>query len=162
KAGIIKRGVPVIIGETHPETRGVFEETAREKQATIYFADQLYQIHTLDFDTGSNDRPYEVVRKNERKIFRLDLMGDYQQKNLAGILQAIFVLKEQGLKIPEEAVRSGLSHVVKNTGLKGRWQKLGEDPLVYCDTGHNAAGLKLVLGQIARIPHNNLFFVLGM
>lgn len=162
KAGIIKPGIPVVISETHPETKGVFEEIAREKNSRLYFADQNFRIQALDANPGSRDRPFLAEGSREKKVFRLDLTGDYQRKNLAGILQAVSVLKELGLDIPDEPLHAGLRQIVKNTGIKGRWQKLGERPWVYCDTGHNAEGLELVLVQISNTPHRNLFIILGV
>src|SRR5690606_14773299 len=162
KAGIIKDGIPLIISETQPEIKTVFEEVASKKKAPIYFADQNYQTESLDFDPKSKHRQFEVVGNKRKQIFQLDLVGDYQKKNLAGILQAVSVLRECGLIIKEKAVRQGLSNITKNTGIKGRWQKLAEDPLIYCDTGHNSEGIKIVLNQIKKIPHKNLFIIFGM
>lgn len=156
KAGIIKKGVPVVISETQEETKPVFEQIAQQQQAAIYFSDQLFQVKPL----GSGS--YEVFDGKDKQFFQLDLLGSYQQKNLGGILQAITVLKGQGLKIGEGAIQAGLGRVTANTGLKGRWQKLGENPWVYCDTGHNSEALRLIVDQIKSYPYKNLFLVLGV
>ena len=156
KAGIIKKGVPVVISETQKETRPVFERIAQQLKADIYFSDRLFQVKPL----GSGR--YEVFDGKEKRFYQLDLLGSYQQKNLAGILQAIWVLNEQGLDIGERALKAGLERVTVNTGLKGRWQKLGENPLIYCDTGHNTEALRWIVDQIKSYPYKNLFLVLGV
>ena len=156
KAGIIKKGVPVVISETQKETKPVFELIARQQDAPIFFSDQLIQVKPL----GSGK--YEVLDGNEKHIYQLDLMGSYQQKNLAGILQAIKVLRNQGLEIGDGALQAGLGRVTANTGLKGRWQKLGENPLVFCDTGHNTEALRYIIEQIKSYPYKNLIMVLGV
>lgn len=162
KAGIIKEGVPVIISETQQETTAVFGEVARQQMAPIYFADHIFKIELLPFENADGQATYQVGHERGKHVYHMDLLGSYQQKNLAGILQAIDVLREQGLNIREEAIKAGLGRITKNTGIKGRWQKLGENPLVYCDTGHNSEAFRMLLDQINGISHNNLFFVLGM
>lgn len=161
KAGIIKPGVPVVIGETHPETKDLFKKTASEKQASLFFADQIFKASDpifgrhllLDISCGGL-----MLYRN----LELDLTGSYQAKNVLTVLQAVSELREQGLHITEEHIRQGLQHVQKITGLEGRWQTIGRRPLTICDTGHNADGIKEVLKNIARIPHEKLHFVLGM
>ncbi|MEX2592781.1 MAG: folylpolyglutamate synthase/dihydrofolate synthase family protein [Anditalea sp.] len=163
KAGIIKEKIPVVISETQPETKGVFEKIAKEKNAPIYFADQHYQIKQIDPDPTDPLCQYEVITGNkDKEYYHMDISARYQEKNLPGIFQAISILKEKGLKIDQDAIKGGLGRITKNTGLKGRWQKLGEDPLIYCDTGHNADGIKLLVDQITRIPFKNLFIIIGM
>lgn len=162
KAGIIKNGVNVVISETQKETQPVFEAIAKERQAPIYFADQKYKINPVNLNSASTFCKYEVIDPMGKKYFQLDLLGNYQQKNLAGILQAISILKEKGLAIGDDAVELGLSRIIKNTGLKGRWQKLGENPLVYCDTGHNTEGIKMIVDQIKGISFKNLYMILGV
>lgn len=162
KAGIIKAGVPVVISESHPETRPVFEEEAGACQAPIYFADQQIAVEESTCKPEDGYRDYSVISAAGRSDYRMDLMGDYQKKNLAGILVAIEVLRDRVPGLSEEAVVRGLSRIVRNTGLKGRWQKLGDKPLVFCDTGHNAEGIKMIVAQLKSIPHDCLFLVLGM
>src|SRR5690606_36809432 len=156
KAGIIKPGIPVVISETHRETKGVSEEIAREKNSRLYFADQNFRIQALDANPGSRDRPFLAEGSREKKVFRLDLTGDYQRKYLAGILQAVSVLRGRGRGISDEPLHAGRRQIVKNTRMTGRCQKLGERLWVYGHTGHNAEGLELVLVQISNTPHRNL------
>ena len=139
KAGIIKKAVPVIIGETLPETKRVFEEIASERNAPIVFAE------TCDA-TG----------------YTSDLKGFYQQKNIKTVLVTLKVLKQKGWIISEEHIQKGLSHTVKNTGLMGRWQILNENPTAICDTAHNKEGLHMVLAQLAKEDFQNLHIVLGV
>ena len=140
KAGIIIPQVPVIIGTTQPETQDVFTRTADERKTTLTFADQQNWNLTA---------------------YTLDLKGNYQLQNLPGVLSTIKELQEQGWTITNDDVSKGLSRVVDNTGLKGRWQTLSESPLTICDTGHNIDGVKLIIEQIRQLTYKRLFLVLG-
>jgi dihydrofolate synthase/folylpolyglutamate synthase len=141
KAGIIKSGVPVLIGETQSETQLVFRQKAAEKQAPIWFAEDL---------------------KPKTLKYELSLYGSYQSKNLITVLAAINLLRNQGFDIPEPALRKGLIKVQENTGLMGRWQILNENPLAIADTAHNAEGIKYVMAQLEQTPHHQLHVVWGM
>lgn len=161
KAGIIKENVPVVISETHPETKPVFTSIANERNAPIYFGDQEIKIIRV-ISSSSNYSEYEVVREGEKRWIKMDLLGNYQKRNLAGILQALYVLQEKGVNIDQIAIDRGLSRIMANTGLKGRWHKLGENPLIYCDTGHNADGMRMIVNQLKELPCENLYLILGM
>ncbi|WP_460501605.1 glutamate ligase domain-containing protein, partial [Hymenobacter agri] len=91
----------------------------------------------------------------------LGLPGDYQELNLPGVLATLDELRAQGFRITEAAVRAGLRQVTKLTGLRGRWSIIGRRPFVVCDTGHNAAGLRMVMSQLQRVPHRKLHLVIG-
>ncbi|MDN3690199.1 bifunctional folylpolyglutamate synthase/dihydrofolate synthase [Cyclobacterium jeungdonense] len=166
KAGIIKEGVPVIIGQTQEVTTAVFQQAAREKKAPLFFADQSFKIlpkgwkETADTDTLSLYEITEIDGSNWE--VGMDLLGNYQAKNLPGILLAVARLNEMGFKIASEDLVNGLARIRKNTGLKGRWQLLGKDPLIICDTGHNEDGIKLIIEQLNRLPHRDMYLVLGM
>ena len=162
KAGIIKAGVPVVVSETHRETQPVFEKIATERQAALYFADQNYQVQEGMVDSRDSLVTYEVRGKEGADTYQLDLLGHYQRKNLVGILQALAILKDEIPEINQDIIKRGLSRIITNTGLKGRWQKLGEHPLVYCDTGHNAEGIAMIVQQINTIPYQHLYMILGM
>lgn len=162
KAGIIKSGVPVVISESHPETKAVFEEVAHAQQAPIFFADQTALVKELESKPEDKFSEYIVEDQEGEKAYRMDLRGSYQKRNLAGILVAVEVLHKEIPGLTEEVVKRGLSQIIANTGLKGRWQKLQERPLVYCDTGHNAEGIKMIVEQLKATPHENLFMILGM
>jgi dihydrofolate synthase/folylpolyglutamate synthase len=161
KAGIIKKDTPVVISTQQEETTDVFEKIAAVQQAPIYFAESDFQIRSLG-QTSDKKSLFEVVHKGEKKNLELELLGNYQKNNLPGILQALEILKEKGFQISDEDISKGLSHVIKNTGLKGRWQILGNDPWIICDTGHNEDGIKYILNQIHEYPYNQLFMVIGM
>ena len=144
KAGIIKPGVPVVIGETTPETKPVFEQIAAERHAPIHFAEKAL----CDAETSS------AVK---RFLPHFELKGNYQENNLHTILTTARLLN-----IPEKAILKGLENVCEMTGLMGRWQTLQKHPLVICDTGHNVGGWQYVSKQIAAQPCKQLRLVFGM
>lgn len=139
KAGIIKEHIPVVIGETVPETKTVFEKIATERKARITFAETI-----------------------EASTYISDLKGAYQQKNIKTVLATLGILKKGGWSISEENIKNGLLNVIKNTGLMGRWQVLRQNPKAICDTGHNKDGLQLVMKQLATESFEKLHIVLGV
>ena len=163
KAGIIKPSVPVIIGETHPQTSMVFEGIAREKNASLLFADQLLRA---DYSMISTDQKQLFNIKNRDGILfenlRLDLLGNYQSKNVCTLLCAVLELQKKGWNLPENDIRNGLENVTGITGLSGRWQTIGTNPRIICDTAHNEAGIKEVVVQLGQTPHKKLHIVIGM
>jgi dihydrofolate synthase / folylpolyglutamate synthase len=159
KAGIIKKEIPVVIGESQPDSKPVFVRKAREEEAEIIFADEKYQSRKKSFDGTYTTL---AIRGGNIEEIESGLNGVYQQKNIPAVLAVVDELKKKGFIISEEAIRSGIKNVVRNTGLLGRWQVLSPKPLVIADTAHNEAGIKMVLQQIAETPHNHLHFVLGM
>ena len=163
KAGIIKKNVPVVIGESSPETSFVFQQTAEKVQTQLSFADQEYHadysMMTIDGKQSMN------IRKNGELVYpdlKLDLLGIYQRHNMPTVLKTIDILNEKGWKLTEDMVRRGLNHTIRNTGLMGRWQIIGHNPLTVCDTGHNQAGIKLVVEQIKQTAWKELHIVIGM
>lgn len=162
KAGIIKPGVPVVIGEKQTESAPVFISKARETGSELVFAST--ELH-LDNVRNDDSRLIISVYKNNSVIYKdlkLDLTGRYQLKNVLTVIQAISLLNQNGFTIAEEAVYSGLAHTAEITGLQGRWQTISHDPLVICDTGHNIAGIHEVLQNIRVTPHQKLHIVIGM
>ncbi len=176
KAGIIKPETPVVIGETDYESAVVFAEKAHENNAPIIFADQSFYIINTHHDDVFR---FDVVVDNARWFEELEcpLNGEYQEKNVCTALAALYVIQKfknskiqnptlnpqsSILNITDEAIRAGFRDVVKNTGLLGRWQTIGTNPLTICDTGHNPHGVKEVLKSIARTPHKHLHIVWGM
>ena len=138
KAGIIKPGIPVVIGETQEEIKDIFIETARENSTEISFADNF-----------------------KTKEYDCDLKGEYQTKNISTVKHAITKIQSMGYKINDSNIEKGLSNVVKNTSLMGRWQVIQTNPLVVCDTGHNEAALKELVAQIISMNHSKYHFILG-
>uniref|UniRef100_UPI0032179587 bifunctional folylpolyglutamate synthase/dihydrofolate synthase n=1 Tax=uncultured Draconibacterium sp. TaxID=1573823 RepID=UPI0032179587 len=162
KAGIIKKDVPVVIGTTQKETKEVFLETAKQKGANIYFADQEFEVAYSML--GMDGKQKLKVEKEGREVYpelKLDLLGSYQNKNIPAVLKAVAVLNKRGIKITESDLLEGLAHVSEKSGLLGRWQVLGNNPLVVCDTGHNEDGLKVVVEQINNTAYKNLHIVFG-
>ena len=139
KAGIIKPNIPVVVGETLPETKPVFEEIALKNTAEIVFAEN----ESFDF-------------------YPSDLIGSYQKMNQRTVITVLKMLKRKGWKFSEKDLKKGLKHVVENTGLLGRWQILQKSPKVICDTAHNKEGLMLTMKQLASENYNNLHIVLGV
>jgi dihydrofolate synthase/folylpolyglutamate synthase len=162
KAGIIKRDVPVVIGEATRETRDVFISAADRSDADIYFAEDNYYCQLGEMDIDFSGRNYTVKEVNGRNHFSgiTPLAGDYQQANLRTLFQ-LFACLGNKLKTYERNLIDGIANVIRNTGLQGRWQVLGKNPLIICDTGHNVEGLKSVLMQIKRIPAKKRHFVIG-
>lgn len=163
KAGIIKSGVPVVIGEKKSETENVFRETAAANNSSIYFADQIYQVEK-DEMLKPGLRKMILKKRNQdiEMVFEIDLLGIYQQKNIITVCSAIDCLKELGFDLPLETVKEGLKSVAKDTGLRGRWQVLSEHPLTICDTGHNPDGIINVTNQIRNLKYENLHFIFGV
>lgn len=163
KAGIIKEEVPVVIGESTPETMEVFIRAANEHNAEITFAHEIYKAECNDYNPLEDHMMATVYYEGNLyyKNLRLDLTGLYQLKNVCTTLAAIDYLKED-YDLPEEIIRRGLRTVIKSTGLNGRWQILSREPLTICDTGHNKDGLAQVIPLILRTEHKQLHFVLGM
>ncbi len=163
KAGIIKPDVPVVIGETNTATEVVFRRIAKNNDAPIFFADQEYKTEyaLLSID----GKQVLSILKNGKPVFKkfkLDLAGNYQQKNVPTVLQTLEILIQRGWKIDDEAIYNGLSQAAKITGLMGRWQIIGNNPLVVCDTGHNEDGLKMVMEQIGNTAFKKLHIVFGV
>ncbi|WP_412561580.1 bifunctional folylpolyglutamate synthase/dihydrofolate synthase [Winogradskyella sp. MIT101101] len=138
KAGIIKQNIPVVIGETQPETQTVFKEKAKLTNSDIYFSDQLIE-----------------------NVLESDLKGAYQKHNIKTVIQSINVLRHSGFSISDSELKKGLLNVTKNTGLQGRWQVIQYNPKVICDTAHNKEGLTFVLQQLQLETYNQFHIVFG-
>lgn len=141
KAGVIKAGVPVVIGETQAEVAGIFRAIASEEGTSIVFADQA---------------------KADAVLPECEMRGLYQDKNRRTVLAVVDTLRERGFVIPDAAVAEGFAHVCSLTGIMGRWQTLSAAPRVVCDTGHNVAGITFVVDQLGRERYDTLRIVIGM
>ncbi|AXE16883.1 bifunctional folylpolyglutamate synthase/dihydrofolate synthase [Runella rosea] len=161
KAGIIKAHTPVVISETQPETAPVFIQKADELNAPIYFADQQYHVKTLSVEKGKRVLTIESKKEASLCTLALDLVGNYQLKNVAGVWQSVELLKEQGFDISIDAVKSGMAHCTTLTSFRGRWQVLSESPMVVADVAHNYGGLSETINQIKRHDFDQLHFILG-
>ena len=165
KAGIIKTGIPVVIGETHQETESVFNGFALRNGSEISYSDQKILLRETHF---TKHRPpllsaeFESLASNQLYKLTSPLSGKYQLKNLATVINSLEKLQEKGLKIQKKQIISGIRKTVKNTGLMGRWQTIAQNPLTIADIGHNPDGIREVLEQIALTPHQKLHFVIGV
>ena len=138
KAGIIKEKTPIVIGETQDEIKSIFVDIANTKGSEIVFAD--------DFIYDNYD---------------CDLQGIYQKKNIKTVLKSSEILQQNDYKINDGHIKTGLNNVSNNTGLKGRWQFIQNNPLIICDTAHNIAALKEVISQLIRLEYSKLYFIVG-
>ena len=163
KAGIIKKGIPVVIGETQPASKPVFIAKAKTVNTQIFFADDALKANDISVKNGM--LKLSIYDNDELKYPNLksDLTGLYQPKNIVTVIKALEILSQKTtIKIVKQAVYQGLKHVKKLTGLQGRWQTLSKNPLVICDTGHNEAGITEVVKNIEQTPYNKLHIVFGM
>jgi len=162
KAGIIKEGVPVVIGETQLETHQVFEDKAKECHSPIYFADQIFDCDKIHIESMTQQE-YDIWKNNELYLeaCEIPLMGNYQKKNLTTVICAADLLKTK-FDLSDDDIRDGIANVIRNTHLMGRWQILNHDPLTIADTGHNVDGIREVVSQLAEMTYNKLHFVIGM
>ena len=158
KAGIMKRGIPVVIGEYNDETKSVFEVRAKELDAPITFAQDSNCIMSSEaIENGG--RKYTTADGNS---FVGELGGDYQEKNTRTVLEAFRILRDMGIINDEKHIYEGIKKVCSNTGLLGRWQKISEKPLTVCDTGHNVAGWEYLSEQIKRQRCKTRRIIFGM
>lgn len=163
KAGIIKPNIPIVIGETQKITKDVFEATAKEKQAPITFADK--NVSVIEKEIEVHHTIYYVKGRNHNfNHLTVNLMGGYQQKNITTALQVITILNKISLlpTISKTAIQEGLKNLKALTYFLGRWQQLGNQPTIICDSGHNQAGIQQVVRQFGKIPYQQLHFVLGV
>jgi len=162
KAGIIKAGVPVVVGETQPETEEIFLTKADETGSPVYFADANFFCTLSDQEFPAGMRKYTVNNLTDNSLYNgiTPLGGDYQLRNLQTLFQACTLLQKE-FRISEKNLKDGIRKVITNTGLKGRWQIIGRDPLTICDTGHNKEGLSYVLRQLRKVPSTGLHIVIG-
>lgn len=148
KAGIIKEGVPVVIGEAEGEVEDVFVKKAAESNAPLikaYENDSVGGFHLKD-DWSGWQAHSDLIGD-----FEVDLAGDYQQKNIRTVLTLLPVLREIGISLPDDKVKEGLAHAASSTGLAGRWSVMSRNPLVICDTGHNIGGLSYNMARLSKI-----------
>lgn len=162
KAGIIKQGVTVVIGQQQPEIEGVFFENALHKQSTIFYADALWDLVKVGKDVSL--QRYKAVHRAKREMYDLncDLTGDYQYHNIKTALAAVDILNtNSGFNIPLATAFTALSKVKRLTGLKGRWEIMQQKPLIIGDVAHNESGIKEVMQQWSLIPAKSKHIVVG-
>jgi dihydrofolate synthase/folylpolyglutamate synthase len=172
KAGIIKKNIPIVIGEKHAEINDVFIAKAQEENSKLVFAQEQ-----LILDSFIQKSDGATINFKENNLFKGEIGDDfkannyslnctlggiYQQHNFTTVLVACQQLLDLGFKISFENIHKGFSNVVKNTGLMGRWQILGNEPKIICDTGHNVNGIELIVQQITMQKFDQLHIVMGM
>jgi len=162
KAGIIKKDIPVVIGEAEGEIKSVFIEKANELNAPIIFASENF--HAIDWQYKHHQLVVEigVGHSEDKKFYHLDLPGIYQTKNLVTTLAAIRELEKKGYVFFDSQIKNGLRNVKKQTGLHGRWEIIREQPAVILDVAHNADGIKQLLRQLELIEPKHLHIVIGV
>jgi dihydrofolate synthase/folylpolyglutamate synthase len=161
KAGIIKPNIPVVISEKNPETELVFRNKAFECNSPIFFAEDYFMVNKSKIVGGLLELDILDKTSDTKKILKSQLIGNYQRKNILGVLTAIQILNERGFVVSQEDIYMGVSKVINQTGLKGRWQQLSTQPTFICDTAHNVSGITEVLENINTIDFRELWFVLG-
>ncbi len=162
KAGIIKKSIPVIIGERNEAYNDVFEQTAAALKSKVIYAESVCGV-TQQHPEGDKQF-FEVIRHRDGHTFPilLDLAGEYQRRNvITACAVADFLHEETPLTISRRAFMNGICEAASATGLRGRWQTIGESPRVICDTGHNAHGLKYVTEQLKGLKCNRLYCIIG-
>jgi len=164
KAGIIKPGVPVVIGEYLPETKPVFTDKATACHAPIYFAQDEYTVSNTQYSMQLLSCDVTSTNHHITEHFELDLNGLYQTKNIRTVLCAEGILMQQGFTIKNEDEKTALKQVKKLTGLYGRWDVISEDPVIILDVAHNEDGIRQLLEQLSvvRRPSSVVHLILGM
>jgi dihydrofolate synthase / folylpolyglutamate synthase len=162
KAGIIKQNIPVVIGQIIPQTKSVFEKVAAGKNAPLSIASQIREAMNWQWDKHELVVEVATQHKTDHKIYRLDLPGIYQVKNLLTVLEVCSHLQQKGWNINDEHIHKGLQHAKKLTGLHGRWEIINHSPVVALDVAHNADGIQQLTEQIELTAHTNVHIILGM
>ncbi len=190
KGGIIKENTPVVVGRRQPETTKIFSEIAAKMKSQLIFAGNLYQVSSAtsmaegqmvnvgllseiltspSFRASPEMKSGKAVQLWQEEQggrlsgnYMLPLAGHYQQENLVTVLTSVGILRQTGYQISQEALHAGIENVVKLTGLAGRWQKIGEKPLIICDTAHNSDGIRRVVSQIKKLSYKKLRIVVGV
>jgi dihydrofolate synthase/folylpolyglutamate synthase len=162
KAGIIKKGIPVVIGESQKNICHVFKDKATDTGSEISFADKCFMCTMEDIYSGKPEWKYSVLNMQNKTLTEgsSPLGGNYQAKNIQTVFMVCHSFR-RGLKVAEKNILDGIARVHTNTGLKGRWHILRKRPLTICDTGHNLEGLSYNLLQLKRIPSTGLHIVIG-
>lgn len=162
KAGIIKPGVPVVIGEVKDETKEVFVSSAQKNNAPLSIVTDRWSA--TDWKWKDHELIVEVAERHQtdHQVYHLDLPGLYQVHNLLTVLEACAVLKDKGWSIDRKQIEAGLRHVKKTTGLHGRWELIHQHPSVILDVAHNEAGVKQLTAQLELTDFHTLHIVLGM
>jgi dihydrofolate synthase/folylpolyglutamate synthase len=162
KAGIIKPGIPVVIGEKDPESEPVFREKASKEKSEILFASDKYNVTNVLQQNNLIECDISDLVNRHTEHFSLDLTGTYQLKNIRTVLAAEYMLQQLGFPIAAENEKFALAHVKQLTGIHGRWDKIGANPDTYCDVAHNCEGISEILQHLNKhYPRSKYHFVMG-
>lgn len=161
KAGIIKYQTPVVVGHKHPETVEVFRRKAAEMEAPLTFVEDRWKVHIRAFDHGQMLVDIDREGKPFRTGLRVDASGQYQAQNLQTVLETVEALRPR-LDISQQAIIEGLRNLRRLTYFIGRWQILGEQPLIIADSAHNAEAIELAMEQLRTYEAAQLHLVIGM
>jgi dihydrofolate synthase/folylpolyglutamate synthase len=162
KAGIIKPGIPVVIGEEQAEIKNEFLQAAEQNGSPIHFASQKRFAGEWRSEGHMLYVQLTEVHDNSKRNFHLDLPGLYQLKNIVTVAEVISILNQKGYRISDESMQQGLKQVKSLTGFYGRWDILRENPQLVIDVGHNEEGIKAIARQIENTSHENLHIIIGM
>lgn len=162
KAGIVKKSIPVVVGESDARYDSVIEQAAAANKSKVIYAEQVFGCEEQRPTDGGQQFRLRRVRDNRAYDITLDLAGNYQRRNILTAAATVdFLHEETPLTISRRAFLEGIRHAAANTSLAGRWQRLADTPLTICDTGHNAHGIAYVAEQLKATPHEKLYCVLG-
>jgi dihydrofolate synthase/folylpolyglutamate synthase len=164
KAGIIKPGVPVVIGEYQPEVAEVFINKAKEQDSAIIFASQVWEFQEAKMMVENGVTYQKIIYKDEDKTIEIltDQLGQYQKNNCRTVGVVVEQLKGLGFgKINKDAIQQGFRNTSTLTGLQGRWQILGTQPTMIADTGHNIDGIKQIVEQLGQQEFKQLRMIIG-
>ena len=161
KAGIIKKEVPVVIGQFQEEVFEIFYEKALFQEAVLTVADEKYEAIVTGID--ADYKTIDIYKGSEFYFsgLKMPLLGDYQLKNLLTTMQSVENLQKTGFSISADNILKGIKNVIINTGLAGRWQTISTNPTIICDTGHNEDGIKEIVSQLKKIDFAKLHIVFG-
>jgi dihydrofolate synthase/folylpolyglutamate synthase len=162
KAGIIKPGIPVVIGEEQSEIKDVFLQVASEKGSPIYFASQKRFVGEWRMEKNLLHVQLTETHNNTKKNFQLDLPGLYQLKNVVTVAEVISILNQKGYNISDVDMQRALKQVKSLTGFHGRWDILHENPMIVSDVGHNVEGMRAIAQQLENTPYDALHIVIGL
>ena len=161
KAGIIKPGVPVVIGETLAETLPVFQEAADRNAAPLFIAGAERQVSNYTWEKEGFAVTVQNCSTHDSSTYQLDLAGIYQTKNILTVLAAVDQLRKKGWNISEEQLHTALQKIKSLTGLHGRWEILRKSPLLVADVAHNEDGIRQLVQQMAMTAHEDAHIIFG-
>lgn len=163
KAGIIKTGVPVVIGEVQEEVASIFTDKGQEVSAPVVFAPLNFKAVPVQRE-GNKVQVVDIMHRGQLFLgkLKMGLTGNYQLKNILTVIQSVVQLRAAGFVISDEHLREGVEYVQRINGLMGRWQQVKASPLTLCDVAHNKEGIQEVVAQLKQTPYEHLHIVLGM